>query len=148
MTKREIVNQGLRACVTECFLCTECSYKHLESHDKPLRCIHALLNDIADFALPVRPNHIYEEYPEHDWQRNSKGEIDLFASSYEFHNGPYCVRCHHSECEHCNPHWETAPEEPCVVDYDACPTCGSKLDSWDKDSFCSKCGQAIDWSSN
>lgn len=146
--KVEKIDAALKACVFEYFLCGECPYKHLESSQFPVRCLHALLTDIASIRTPARPIHIHEEYPEHDWARNFKGEIDLFAASYEFHNGPRCVRCHHSECEHCNPYWEIAPEEPCVVDYDACPTCGSKLDRWDKDPFCSKCGQAIDWSSN
>ena len=96
--------------------------------------------------IPKKPVNIHEEYPEHLWQRNFNGEIDLFASMYEYHNGPRCTRCHHSECEHCNPQWETEPEEPCVVDKDVCPTCGADLDSWKKGNFCIECGQALDWS--
>ena len=143
--KVEKIDAALKACVFEYFLCGECPYKEYESSKYPVQCLHALLVDIAALRTPIRPKHIHEEYPEHDWQRNNKGEIDLFAASYEFHNSPRCIRCHHSECEHCNPNWETEPTEPCVVDYDACPTCDSRLDYWDKDPYCPKCGQAIDW---
>lgn len=140
------IDAALKACIENCVLCDECPYKHLDTLKPPFRkCVSALLIDIWRLRRPTRPIHIHEEYPEHDWARNFKDKIDLFAASYEFHNGPRCVRCHHSECEHCNPDWETAPEEPCVVDYDACPTCSCRLDSWNKDPYCSKCGQAINW---
>ena len=105
---------------------------------------------MAIFALnrqePRKPVHIHEEYPEHLWKRNSDVTIDTSAMDSGFHNGPYCTRCHHSECEHCNPNWETKPEEPCVVDKDVCPACGKDLDYWHKGNYCRECGQALDWS--
>ena len=96
--------------------------------------------------IPKKPVHIHEEYPEHLWQRNADGTIDTSAMSSGFHNGPYCTRCHHSECEWCNPDWETEPEEPCVVDKDVCPVCGKEVDYWHRGKYCNECGQALDWS--
>lgn len=96
--------------------------------------------------ISQKPLHIHEEHSEHLWQRNADGIIDTSAWGAGFCNGPYCTRCHHSECEHCNPDWEIDPEEPCVVDKDVCPTCGKELDYWHKVNFCPECGQALDWS--
>jgi hypothetical protein len=105
---------------------------------------------MAIFALnkqePKKPIHIHEEHSEHLWKRNADGTIDTSAMSSGFCNGPYCTRCHHSECEHCNPNWETNPEEPCVVDKDVCPTCGKDLDYWNQGNYCYECGQTLDWS--
>ncbi|AMQ66071.1 hypothetical protein AAY80_144 [Stenotrophomonas phage vB_SmaS-DLP_6] len=37
----------------------------------------------------------------HVLRRDEDGEVDCFAMEYEFHNGPMCVTCHMSWCEHC-----------------------------------------------
>ena len=103
-----------------------------------LRSIMALKKQI-----PMKPIRIHEEYPEHLWQRDDDGEIDVWAFESGYHNGPYCTRCHHTECEHCNEDWETNPTEPCVIDKDVCPCCGTSVF---KTAYCSKCGQALDWS--
>lgn len=29
------------------------------------------------------------------------GDVDSFALDFEFHNGPACVTCHQSWCQHC-----------------------------------------------
>lgn len=42
-------------------------------------------------------------YPEHDWERNEDGSIDIFGMESEFHNGPLCIRCGYSYCHHCTP---------------------------------------------
>lgn len=90
-----------------------------------------------------KPIHIHEEYAEHDWQRDKNGKIDTSAWGAGFCNGPICKRCFHSECEWCNPNWETNPEDPCVVDEDRCPTCNNTIAVVGK--FCTHCGQALDW---
>lgn len=90
-----------------------------------------------------KPIHIHEEYPEHLWQRDKNGEIDLWAFEAGYCNGPMCTRCYHVECEHCNEDWETDPTEPCVISKDICPTCGASIG---KNKYCSSCGQALDWS--
>lgn len=36
------------------------------------------------------------------------GNVDMFAMSYEYHNGPMCELCYESWCEHCQD-----PIEPC-----------------------------------
>lgn len=118
-------------------------YIDLGTHDEDeLEIVEQAINK----QIPKKPIHIHEEHSEHLWQRNSDGTIDTSAMSVGFHNGPYCIRCHHSECEHCNPNWENEPEEPCVVDKDICPTCGNEVDYWHRGKFCSECGQALDWS--
>ncbi len=38
----------------------------------------------------------------HTWMKDDDGEIDYFAMSEEFHNGPMCEKCHYSYCQHCN----------------------------------------------
>lgn len=37
----------------------------------------------------------------HVLQTTEDGDIDTFALDYEYHNGPACVLCHQSWCEHC-----------------------------------------------
>jgi hypothetical protein len=109
----------------------ECSMEHGA-------CITALKKQ-----MPQKPIHIHEEYAEHDWQRDKNGKIDTGAWGVGFCNGPICKRCFHSECEWCNPDWETNPEDPCVVDEDRCPTCNNTIAVVGK--FCTHCGQALDW---
>jgi len=39
----------------------------------------------------------------HKWQKLGNGEINDFAMSEGFHNGPVCVECGFHFCEHCQP---------------------------------------------
>ncbi len=45
----------------------------------------------------------YEHIEEmgHVLKRDEYGDIDCFVLDYEYHNGPGCVNCHDSWCEHC-----------------------------------------------
>jgi len=44
----------------------------------------------------------------HKWQKLKSGEINNSALSEGYHNGPVCVECGHSFCEHCQPEeWES-----------------------------------------
>jgi hypothetical protein len=44
----------------------------------------------------------------HKWKRLRSGEIDEFAVEGGFCNGPICVECGHSFCEHCQPEeWDS-----------------------------------------
>lgn len=45
----------------------------------------------------------------HVWKTDEDGDVDTFAMSYEFHNGPVCVRCGYSYCHHC----DHGPKEDC-----------------------------------
>jgi hypothetical protein len=40
----------------------------------------------------------------HVWKKDEDGEVDFFAMCEEqgFHNGPVCVNCGYSFCEHCH----------------------------------------------
>lgn len=87
--------------------------------------------------------HIHNEYPEHDWVRNDKGEIDEWQLDAGYHNGPMCLRCYHSFCVHCETYEE---QDPCVVDKYKCPKCGHELGYNTNQNFCFHCGQALDWS--
>lgn len=98
------------------------------------------MNDPISRLTPQKPVHIHEEYPQHDWELDEDGEIDMFALDFDFHNGPRCRRCHHSFCMHCYPDWA---DLKCIIDRDRCPTCGASVFNWNK--YCSKCGQALDW---
>lgn len=93
-----------------------------------------------DTAKKIR--YIRQEFPEHQWRRTESGEIDTFAMSYEYHNGPMCERCGYSFCEHCEP--DGYDEEPCVIDEYRCPTCnGEEIGRSDK--YCKHCGQRLKW---
>jgi hypothetical protein len=39
----------------------------------------------------------------HKWQRLPNGEINKWAISGEYCNGPECVECGYTFCEHCHP---------------------------------------------
>ena len=39
----------------------------------------------------------------HAWKLDAYGEIDIFAYNEGYHNGPECVVCGVSFCEHCHP---------------------------------------------
>ena len=91
--------------------------------------------------VPLEPIHIHEEYPEHEWETNEKGEIDEFAMDYGYHNGPSCKRCYYSFCMHCEPNgWN---DKPCVIDYYKCPKCHKQICK--NKAFCEYCGQAVKW---
>jgi hypothetical protein len=122
-------------------------YKYGISHDifsEPVTSYAKLSIDALEKQIPKKPIHIHEVYPKHDWKLDKNGEIDTSAWGCGFCNGPICARCFHSECEHCNPKWETEPYEPCVVDEDICPNCNKEIAV--VGNFCINCGQALDWS--
>lgn len=104
--------------------------------------------EYASYALkkqiPKKPIHVHEVYPKHDWKLDKNGEVDMWALSVGYCNGPMCNRCHTSVCEHCNPDWD---EEECVIDEHRCPNCNEEVHYvYDTDKFCRNCGQALDWS--
>lgn len=37
----------------------------------------------------------------HELELDNKGEVDMLALDAEPHNGPRCVKCGESWCEHC-----------------------------------------------
>jgi hypothetical protein len=45
----------------------------------------------------------------HVLRRDEDGRVDNFVMEYGFHNGPGCVNCHDSWCEHCGD-----KIEPCI----------------------------------
>ncbi len=59
-----------------------------------------------DRSYVTNPNgHQWATLPEEDG-----GGINFFAQEAEFHNGPMCVKCGYTFCEHCcDPH----PLPPC-----------------------------------
>ena len=115
------------------YSCKICSYSQLLSPEEKYE---------SDERLKAKELiHIHEEYPEHDWITDENGNIDEFGLDYGFHNGPMCKRCYYSFCMHCKPNgWN---DEPCVIDYYECPTCGKRMNK-DK-AFCEYCGQAVKW---
>ena len=45
----------------------------------------------------------------HVWKLDEYGCVDDFGLDVGYHNGPICVRCHYSYCEHCH----AGPQEDC-----------------------------------
>jgi hypothetical protein len=44
----------------------------------------------------------------HKWQKLEDGSINHLGDFGDFHNGPVCVECGHSFCEHCHPEeWDS-----------------------------------------
>lgn len=121
--------------------CKDCGYI-----DRPnfAMCV----KDVASDALNLlkkqeakKPIHFHQEYSEHDWVKDEDGEIDEWAISYEYCNGPMCKRCYYSFCIHCNPNgWNNVP---CVLDFYKCPSCEKKVIKNIK--FCDNCGQEVKW---
>ena len=122
-------------------------YKYGISHDifsEPVTTYAQLSINALEKQIPKKPIHIHEVYPKHDWKLDKNGEIDMWALSVGYCNGPMCKRCHTSVCEHCNPEWN---EEECVIDERRCPSCNEEVHYvYDTDKFCRNCGQALDWS--
>ena len=56
----------------------------------------------------TNPNgHVWETLPEEDG-----GGINFFAQEAEFHNGPRCVKCGFTFCEHCDGYYSGSRELP------------------------------------
>lgn len=78
----------------------------------------------------------WEERRKHKWKRYSDGTIDCFAGvDCGYHNGPLCLKCGFSFCEHCDP--KGYDSECSVPDY-ICTVCGSEAS--EKWNFCPNCG--------
>ena len=84
-----------------------------------------------------KPKHINK----HLWKKDEFGEIDEFAYSVDYHNGPVCKVCGYSFCIHCHPE---QIESDCYIGYYICPECNKIVNKEDK--MCSECGQYLDWS--
>jgi len=72
-------------------------------------------------AIAVLRGIDIKSYPEHDWQREEDGSIDIFGMDADFHNGPACIRCGYCYCHHCTPPEKGDKEQlPCraaIPDY-------------------------------
>ena len=83
-----------------------------------------------------------ETLPEHQWRRDENGKIDQFGLDIERHNGPKCVRCHESYCQHC----QDAPDNPKCEPY--IPSYTASLDAqqpvWEALGRCGFEGPAVD----
>lgn len=91
--------------------------------------------------IKQKPIHIHKEFPAHEWKLDEYGDIDEFAMSYDFHNGPVCKNCGYSFCEFCYPDgWK---DKSCIIDEDRCPNCNHLVIHLN--NYCSICGQALDW---
>lgn len=93
--------------------------------------------------ISVTPKYGTTKLPHHKWHRNRGGRIDNFAFDSGYHNGPVCIRCGESFCEHCHPE---CYDEPCTAEGFICPTCKDIVTGGD--NFCSNCGQRLTWESN
>lgn len=93
--------------------------------------------------IPVTPKYGKTTLPHHKWHVNKYGNIDEFAVGIGYHNGPECVRCGKSFCQHCNPE---CYDEPCTAEGFICPTCKDTVTYGD--NFCSNCGQCLTWGSD
>ena len=78
---------------------------------------------------------MWVENKKHRWELNSRGEVDEFAFSEGYHNGPACVKCEQHFCIHCE---GKAMNKDCDgIDY-ICSVCGQVV--VEKSKFCPECG--------
>lgn len=77
------------------------------------------------------------ELHEHRWKKyDGSDEIDTFAGvDFGFHNGPLCIKCGLSFCEHCEPEKYLSV---CPVPNYKCSICGHESDT--NSPFCPACG--------
>ena len=74
----------------------------------------------------------------HMWYRDKDGDIDMFYLDYGYHNGPGCMKCGASFCEHCAPDWA---DDPCSEPHYVCKNCGQE--SMTAEAFCPQCGAVM-----
>ena len=96
--------------------------------------------EIKNKDFPVEPQYGTTKLPRHKFIRDKDGSIDNFVLDVGYHNGPRCLRCGESFCEHCNPE---RYEESCTATGFICPTCKDIVTCGD--NFCSNCGQKLKW---
>lgn len=79
----------------------------------------------------------------HVWQLDESGKIDMWVLvwvlDHGFHNGPRCVICRKTFCEHCTPDWKTTK---CDTEHYECSECGNI--SLTKTAYCPSCGAVMD----
>ena len=117
-------------------------YKTLyEIGEAPCRAcgIDDMLNDVRDFPAAdvreVKRGEWIEDW-KHRWKQNSRGDIDYFAGvDVGYHNGPLCVKCGFSFCEHCDP---DGYETECECPTETCSECGAEFDI--RTNYCPNCG--------
>lgn len=62
----------------------------------------------------VYMTRLFEEFGHSPVTDEDTGEIDMFAVSWEFCNGPMCRYCHESFCEWCSPEGTPAFRRMCM----------------------------------
>lgn len=84
----------------------------------------------------------------HRWKTDSDGEIDFFAVSQDFCNGPLCIDCYTSFCVHCltknkgeNALYKKLAEQKCKEKI-FCSSCFKIVSS--DDNYCKNCGAKFD----
>ena len=86
--------------------------------------------------------YVHQEFSEHSWARKENGEIDDYAFSVGYCNGPVCERCGASYCVHCGKEEDVGK---CIVDYVECPVCNLKLEEDANTHYCRRCGTKIEF---
>lgn len=106
--------------------------------------------EAVEHQIPKKPIWVEELYEHHDWEKDDNGNIDRWAMSSEFCNGPMCSRCYRSFCEHCHVEdYDEMINEKCDCSHFECPTCHKEIIvSWSENQkgVCRHCGQILDWS--
>ncbi len=80
---------------------------------------------------------MWMENKKHLWKLDSEKNVDEWAFSEGYHNGPMCVKCGKSFCLHCSGSSKTMHEDCDVIDY-ICSECGEVSEK--KSKYCSECG--------
>ena len=70
---------------------------------------------IHQYVFGKVPNKDFGTFATHDWIKDEDGNVDEFAMSYDYHNGPQCDRCATSFCMHCTKNSENKMKEKCTL---------------------------------
>jgi hypothetical protein len=71
---------------------------------------------VAQYVMGLKPGVDFGIVDKHDWKKNEDGSIDIWAMDGDRCNGPSCIRCGLSYCQHCEPDWlESSLKQPCSV---------------------------------
>lgn len=131
--------------------------RHLERHHEFLRnawkphpdheCLDSICMAIAALRkqVPQKPKHELIKYGRHRWKKNKYGNIDEMAWESGFHSGVICENCGETVCTLCEPDYDSQDNngpDDCYEENWRCPECGKHVY---KDTYCSYCGQRIDW---
>lgn len=115
-----------------------CGDLDLQYNSEYAKLVHYIDSQPTLDYAPVRHGE-WIKTKKHIWKQDEEGNVDTWAWERGYHNGPRCIICSASPCEHCNPDYEELKN--CYEHY-VCSECGRMVISLEP--YC-HCGAKMDW---